>query len=67
MQLAQPGGEIHIAIRGHGTGGDKPQAVAKGVDDTPSGAPQSGVNADDSNRLLHETPYLSGCDPASDK
>ena len=60
MQLAEARCEIHLAIRGHGSGGNEAQGIAERIDDAPAGAAKARIDADDANRVLHgSNPNLS--------
>ncbi len=50
---AQPYSEVIVCLRSDHTMGDPGQALAIDVNDAPSGPPQAGINAQDTNHLAH--------------
>ncbi len=67
VQLAKARGQVHVAVRGDGSGGDEAQGVAERIDNSPTRAAQAGINTDDADRVLHASPYSTREITAIDK
>ena len=66
MQLAKARRQRRFVIGTHSAGADEAERIAEALDDTPTGAPEPRIDADDANRFPHPPSLPSADSDASE-